>query len=285
MAAKSEQKPPTAHRTRRGPTSQEPGQVAWRRNGAAYEPIELPAANADVLPGVRWGHTAEFFSPAFWKYQSQAHRDTERFQCHALGRTLTEEVAACLLGGYGIPAELGLAAFARLRDNGMLAGKATRDELERALERPFQGTHMPRKYRFPRQRARYLCAALNAVPALRQTSDSRQLRAALLDICGIGPKTASWIVRNHLGSDEVAILDVHITRAGVAAGVFPKNADPRRSYFELERRFLEFCTAIDEPASRLDAIMWDCMRRLFPLIKRAPIKGTSRSSSSATSSA
>lgn len=79
---------------------------------------------------------------------------------------------------------------------------------------------------------------------------------------GIGPKTASWIVRNHLGADDVAILDVHITRACVAAGVFPEDADPRRDYFGLETRFLAFCAAIDEPARRLDAIMWDCMRRI-----------------------
>ena len=244
-------------------------QVAWRRKGADYEEIELPSADAEVLSGVRWGHTSDFFTPAFWKYQSQAHRDTKRFQCHALGNTLVEEVSACLLGGFGIPAELGLAAFVRLRDEGLLSGKATRDELELALKRPFKVANTPRKYRFARQKAKYLCGAIDAVPALMPTHDGIQLRGQLIGITGIGPKTASWIVRNHLGSDDVAILDVHITRASIAAGVFPETADPGRSYFELEQRFLEFCAAIDEPASRLDAIMWDYMRRIFPVTKRA----------------
>ena len=243
-------------------------QVAWRHTGTTYERIELPPPSNEVLPGLRWGHTAEFFSPAFWKYHSQAHRDAERFQRHALGRTLVEEVSACLLGGYGMPAELGWAAFVRLRDEGLLSGRAGIEELEHALTRPFKVRCTLRKYRFARQRAKYLCAAINTVRDLSPTRDSKQLRNQLMSITGIGPKTASWIVRNHLGSDDVAILDVHITRAGVAAGVFPKSADPTRNYFKLEQRFLEFCAAIDEPPSRLDAIMWDYMRRIFPVTKK-----------------
>ena len=52
------------------------------------------------------------------------------------------------------------------------------------------------------------------------------------------------------------------------AGVFPKGVDPVRNYFEMEERFLEFCVAIDEPPSRLDAIMWDYMRRIYPVEKK-----------------
>ena len=251
-------------------SEQEPCQVAWRHDGTAYERIELPAPSAEVLPGVRWGHTSEFFSPAFWKYHSQAHRETERFRRHAFGRTLVEEVSACLLGGYGMPAELGWAAFVRLRDEGLLSGQAGTDELERALTRPFKVANSWRKYRFARQRAKYLRGAIKAVRAVVPTRDGRELRNQLISITGVGPKTASWIVRNHLGSDDVAILDVHITRAGIAAGVFPESADPIRHYFKLEARFLEFCVAIDEPASRLDAIMWDYMRRIFPSQNRRP---------------
>ena len=166
-----------------------------------------------------------------------------------------------------MPAELGLAAFVRLRDEGLLSGRAKTHELERALTRPFRVANTMRKYRFARQKAKYLYGAINAVRAMSPTRNGKRLRSQLISITGIGPKTASWIVRNHLGSDDIAILDVHITRAGVAAGVFPETADPTRSYFKLERRFLEFCTAIDEPPSRLDAIMWDYMRRAFPATK------------------
>ena len=243
-------------------------QVAWRHDGTVFQRIELPPASAEVLPGIRWGHTADFFSPAFWKYHSQVHRDAECFQRHALGRSLVEEVSACLLGGYGMPAELGLAAFFRLRDEGLLSGRAKTRELERALTRPFRVANTMRKYRFARQKAKYLYGAINAVRAMSPTRDGKRMRGQLIGITGVGPKTASWIVRNHLGSDDVAILDVHITRAGVAAGVFPETADPTRNYFKLEQRFLEFCAAIDEPPSRLDAIMWDYMRRAFPAKKK-----------------
>ncbi len=243
-------------------------QVAWRRTGTSYERIELPPPHAEVLPGVRWGHTAEFFSPAFWKYHSHAHRDSERFQNFALGRTLVEEMSACLLGGYGMPAELGWAAFVRLRDEGLLRGGTRLDEIERALRRPFTVAGTSRRYRLVRQKAQYLYGAINETRALSPSRDARELRSQLVRITGIGPKTASWIVRNHLGANDVAILDVHIIRAGVTAGVFPETADPARGYFKLEQRFLEFCDAIREPPSRLDAIMWDYMRRIFPVAKR-----------------
>ena len=243
----------------------EPCQVAWKHKGTSYERIELPSPSTEVMPGILWGHTAEFFSPAFWKYHSQVHRDAERFRSHALGRTLVEEVSACLLGGYGMPAELGLAAFVRLRDEGLLSGRASLEELGHALARPFKIDCTSRKYRFVHQKAKYLYGAIKALNAMAPAQSARQLRGQLINITGIGPKTASWIVRNHLGSDDVAILDVHITRAAIAAGVFPKSADPTRNYFKLEQRFLEFCAAIDEPPSRVDAIMWDYMRRIFPL--------------------
>lgn len=164
-----------------------------------------------------------------------------------------------------MPAELGWAAFVRLRDEGLLCGGARAYEIERSLTRPFEVAGRLRRYRFARQKARYLHGAINETRAMSPSHEARELRSQLVRITGIGPKTASWIVRNYLGADDIAILDVHIVRAGVTAGVFPETADPARSYFELEQRFLEFCAAIDEPSSRLDAIMWDYMRRIFPV--------------------
>ena len=45
-------------------------------------------------------------------------------------------------------------------------------------------------------------------------------------------------------------------------GIYDGSADPNRHYYLMESKFLEFCTAIEEPASLVDAIMWDYMRRL-----------------------
>jgi thermostable 8-oxoguanine DNA glycosylase len=81
-------------------------------------------------------------------------------------------------------------------------------------------------------------------------------------IPGIGPKTASWIVRNWTGTDEVAILDVHVIRAGQLIGLFPKHIRLPRDYSALEARFLEFSHALKVRASLLDAIIWREMRVL-----------------------
>lgn len=82
----------------------------------------------------------------------------------------------------------------------------------------------------------------------------------MLAFKGIGPKTASWIVRNHLGSDEVAILDIHVIRAGRLIGLFGGKENVQRHYQAMEDKFLLFARRIGVPASCLDIIMWRQMR-------------------------
>jgi thermostable 8-oxoguanine DNA glycosylase len=90
------------------------------------------------------------------------------------------------------------------------------------------------------------------------------LRDALVTLPGVGPKTASWIVRNWRGSDEVSILDVHILRAGRTLGIFPEEWRVERNYRELEEAYLAFARDIGARASILDSVMWMTMRRLPP---------------------
>ena len=82
---------------------------------------------------------------------------------------------------------------------------------------------------------------------------------------GVGLKTASWITRNFRGSDSVAIIDVHVFRAGRLSGIFAASATIARDYEELEQRFLAFAAALGVPASQLDALIWDFMKRIGPL--------------------
>lgn len=243
-------------------------QIAWGFDGSVISAIPLPAPSQDVLPGIPWGRADELFTPAFWKYQSRLQRTRGRYRDHQIGQTLLEEVAACLLGGFGLPAELGLAAFRRLRDEGLLDGQASASEIEASLSKTFAFEGRARRYRFPRLKARYLAPALAAIRDLEPPACARSLRTFLMELDGVGPKTSSWVVRNYLASDEVAILDVHVVRAGIAIGLFESCADPARNYFGLEHRFLEFCVALDEPASTIDAIMWDYMRRIGTLARR-----------------
>lgn len=224
--------------------------------------LHLPSPDEEVLPGIQWGGFDELLTPAFWRGQAWQHQLAGSFAQTRLGVTLAEELAACLLGGHGMLAELGLAAFARLRDLNLLDPLAEADDLEQALSSPFQIFGKQRHYRFPRQKARYLSGCMKGLALIDHALDDLALREALLALPGIGPKTASWVVRNHRASSSVAIIDVHILRACRQIGVFAEDANPQRHYDHLEDRFLGFADAIDTPAALLDSVMWHYMRRL-----------------------
>ena len=176
-------------------------------------------------------------------------------------------MAACLLGGFGMEAELGLAAFARLRDRGLLNELTIPFVLEKALSEPFIIRGHRRRYRFPRQKANYLAACLNQLVGFTEPDDDAALRDQLRRLPGIGSKTASWIVRNYRASNVVAIIDVHILRAGRHMSLFHANLEPHGHYRELEQRFLHFADAISTPAAMLDGLMWDYMRRLSACLR------------------
>ena len=109
------------------------------------------------------------------------------------------------------------------------------------------------KYRFAKQKAKYLA---NAMDKLSQDTPSfksgQDLRNWLLNVSGIGFKTASWVARNWLDADDVAILDIHILRAGILGGFLSKNLSVERNYLELEEEFLSFSRGLGIKASELD---------------------------------
>lgn len=233
--------------------------------------LNLPEEHFAVWPGLCWGRFDEPLTPAFWVSQAWMAEpgDGRRYQ---LGRTLKEEVVYCLLGGHGAPAEIGLAASRRICDflQETLQLKPGCADLERLLREPLTVNGRSVRYRFAAQRAGYLAGTLDALAELDpdQLGDVA-LRDALCHLPGIGPKTASWIVRNRRASDRVAILDVHIVRACSAIGIFPAGAEPARRYIDLEQRFLAFCEATQSRASAMDAIMWSTMRSLSrPLLQQ-----------------
>lgn len=224
--------------------------------------LVLPAPEDHVLPGIPWGRFDDILTPAYWRGQIWQHEHIGTYGKFRLGRTLAEEMAACLLGGFGMKAELGLAAFARLRDRGLLIELTVPGALEKALCEPFIIHGQWRRYRFPRQKAHYLAACLEQLAGFTEPDDDAALRDQLTLLPGIGPKTASWIVRNYRASNAVAIIDVHILRAGRHISLFHPALKPLGHYRELEQRFLQFADAISTPAAMLDGLMWDYMRRL-----------------------
>jgi thermostable 8-oxoguanine DNA glycosylase len=224
--------------------------------------LALPAPQDDVLPGIPWGRFDEILTPAYWRGQVWQHQHLGTYENPRLGRTLSEEVAACLLGGFGMKAELALAAFIRLRDLALLNEWASPQTLENALSEPFVINNELRRYRFPRQKSHYLAACLKQLADFAEPINDSAFRDHLMRLPGIGPKTASWIVRNYRASNSVAIIDVHILRAGRYINLFDLTLEPSSDYRELEDRFLRFAAALSVPPATLDSLMWDYMRRL-----------------------
>ncbi|MCM2310913.1 MAG: hypothetical protein NDI84_05865 [Steroidobacteraceae bacterium] len=222
--------------------------------------LELPDPDRIVLANVPWGAVDALPAPAYWACQVFGRRVLGAPPKYRMGRTLVEEVSACLLGGHGIPAKIGVVAFERLRGRGALDDhRCDEAQLAQMLGEPMPVDGRLVRYRFARQKARYLASALRVVRSAPSTETGRELRDWLLPIPGIGHKTASWVARNWLDADDVAIIDVHILRVGRAIGLFPLELTVERHYLEIERRFLEFGSAIGVRASELDSVIWQEM--------------------------
>jgi N-glycosylase/DNA lyase len=220
--------------------------------------IELPAAHELVMPNVPWGSIEIIGTPAHWAYLVNCRKHEQRPIKSKLGNSLIEETAACLLGGHGIPAQVGLVAYETLKAKGAFNGEhINEDVLLDWLSQPLLINDKLVKYRFARQKSRYLA---NAIDFIRKHDmplhSGKALRDLLLEIPGIGLKTASWIARNWLNSNDVAILDIHILRAGIIGKFMDSKLRVEKNYLELEKQFLNFTNAINIPASELDAEIW-----------------------------
>jgi thermostable 8-oxoguanine DNA glycosylase len=231
----------------------------------------MPNANATVVPGVLWGTPGELFTPAYWlsQYLMREVRGDRGIR-HRIGETFAEEVAACVLGGYGCPAQIGHAAFRRLRDSGCISSLCDDvDVLAVKLKEPLEIAGRKITYRFWRQKARYLAGAFQALRHLDLSFDCPlQLRDTLTTLPGVGPKTASWIVRNWTNTDDVAILDVHVIRAGMMMRLYSERDRVERDYPRMEERFVALARNMGIPTSDLDALIWSLMRSTPRLVAR-----------------
>lgn len=221
--------------------------------------VELGLARDTVR--FQWGQHDQLGSAAFWAWLA-ADRPAPSF-----GPTsLEEEVAACLLGGYGVTAEIASAAYDGLR---IVLGSSqgsipSISDMERALSQPLRvrGLDRPVRYRFPHQRASRLHQAFRFLAAASPPADPVELRDWLMGAPGIGPKTASWITRNLTGTDRVAIIDVHIRRAGVAAGFFRSTWRLPQDYALFELSFLAVARLGGVGPTSLDVCIWEFLRRV-----------------------
>lgn len=223
----------------------------------------LPDPTEEVLDGVLWGESWQLFTPAYWLSQLWMNGlDTVEKSPYQGRGSFADELVFCMLGGYGISAELARAAFEACRSAGLISAlELSITRWETVLANPLQLNGRLTRYRYPKQKARFLSSAMNFLR--RKTVDGlggRGLRDALLEIDGVGPKTAGWVARNYLDTDDVAILDIHLVRAGVLCDLFSPAQRVERDYFEMEHRYIDFCRALNARPAVLDCLIWDQMR-------------------------
>lgn len=208
---------------------------------------------------IDWEEAGQLYTKDYWAVQYRL--DDSFYPSSRLGSCLKEEVVACLLGGYGMKAEMGLWAFHRLKNMQLINRRTARGTLEEAIAQPFWVNGRELRYRFPGQKASYIYDFLqrNDIREMEMLSGS-ELRERLLTVRGVGPKTASWIARNYSECEDVAIVDIHIYRAGRLAGFISPEWDIRKDYYKIEESFLSFCKSIDAIPSRMDSIIWNQMK-------------------------
>ena len=220
----------------------------------------LPSENSYFMPGLKWGCFSQMYTPAFWKLQYMAARPSDVHVSHKLAPTLVEETVMCILGGYGIPSEVGILAFNYLKQNNLLRRNVAFHKIYQVLASPMEIAPGKKiRYRFYNQKSNYIYRFLNRrdLDEIPEHNDI-ELRNWLLSIDGIGLKTASWITRNWTKSNKVAIIDVHLIRAGKLTGFFKEEFS---NYLKLEQQYLAFCTALDVEPSDMDAIIWGYMKK------------------------
>ena len=223
----------------------------------------MPAAEQEAMTGVRWGDPWALFTPAYWLAQGwMAELDVKPVTHYRARGDAVHELVFCLLGGYGITAEMAHAAYERCLEAGLVERRdadaaAWTTVLQTRLTVGGRETH----YRYPNQKAKFIAGAMAAIHSEPLRLDSgRALRDQLLVLKGVGYKTASWVARNILDCDDVAILDVHLIRAGQLCGFYSHTDRVEREYIRMESLFLEFCRVLRLRPAAMDCLMWDHMR-------------------------
>jgi thermostable 8-oxoguanine DNA glycosylase len=76
---------------------------------------------------------------------------------------------------------------------------------------------------------------------------------------GVGPKTASWLLRNIGLGERLAIIDVHLLRALQASGRAGSWRLPEH-YLQLEQAFLDWSASLSAHPAAFDLFLWEYQR-------------------------
>lgn len=185
------------------------------------------------------------------------------------------ELLFCLLGGHGVTYELALSATTVLWERGVFRWcdrrgdslrRYTADLLSRPLFDPPKQDGSRRRFRYPNRKAAIVSQANDWVltegsTALRQLAvmEEPQMRIFLTQCPGIGPKTASWLLRNTGLAQNLAVLDTHVLDAMEEVGLLQNPRLPR-DYVDVERTFLRWCQEIGAAPAAFDLFLWEWHR-------------------------
>jgi thermostable 8-oxoguanine DNA glycosylase len=232
---------------------------------------EHPAVRAD------W----QFIWPAF----EQAYAELAPADAVATEPGLRRELLFCLLGGHGVTFETSRSAaqavdeldvFADDHDAASLHASIVAT-LESPRFEPIRKDGTLRRYRFPRRKATLICQARawlhesgSLAEQLAMRTCERERRTWLVTCPGLGPKSASWLLRNTGWASELAILDIHVMRAMTDAGLLQ---EPRLSggYERVEALFLDWCSELDAAPAVFDLFLWEWQRGTLRAGRAEPV--------------
>ncbi len=227
--------------------------------------LGVPEAPA-VVAGVDWG--------AIWIEFGCAFEKRSRILAGSTEDDLRRELIFCLLGGHAVPYELARSSADVVSTVGVFDAERDDAELLALLERelstpqflPRRVDGSLRRYRYPRRKAQLLVACrawVNGLDSLREAllgaSGERARRELLCRCPGVGPKSASWMLRNCGLGENLAILDVHVLRAMASAGRLEPASLPR-DYDRVEAAFLAWCHELGASAGAFDLLLWEFSR-------------------------
>ena len=225
-----------------------------RRSSNALIGFAVDGEEWDVL----WGEWYAFGAASYWINQTVRGGYVNRTADMARNADIRSETIFCLLGGFGVTAESALTAHKTvltLLDDEPCPHP---ERIEVALRAP--APDGSGRYRFPHQRAQRVAAALDRLAADPPPTGVAELRQYLLTLNGVGPKTASWIVRNVTGDSSVAIIDIWLIRALTASGIFSPKWRVDRHYDRFDSAFTQYAHHGNVAAGALDLCIWDQAR-------------------------
>jgi N-glycosylase/DNA lyase len=190
---------------------------------------------------------------------------------------LHDELLFCLLGGFGVSYELNRSAadaiaeldpFNAIDDEGLR--RAVESVLSEPRFEPRRSDGSLRRYRFPARKAKLIVDASHWLRSQQSVSEQldamscdRERRTFLCTCPGVGPKTASWVLRNVGLATELAILDIHLLRALRHSGRLDASVRLPRDYAEVEQTFLSWCAELNADPAAFDLFVWEWQRGSF----------------------